>query len=150
MTATTMQIVTARIDALLVDSASFESRYGRSAAAFLVHLPALYRLFYRLAFDLELPVATRRTCSLVALYLGESHDFLGEASVGVDGLVDDLWVAYTALASIMDDVDMARLQGHWHGNRPLQDALDLAHNVNVVEAAVPSRVLNLLADYLGV
>jgi hypothetical protein len=140
--------VTERLSSLIVQRAAFEARYGKQAAHFLENLPGLFRLFHRLTFDLELAVDVRRLAASVAVYMAEPHDFCGEASRGVEGLIDDVWIAHRALALLLDRVPAAALQRHWLVKEPFDNVVDLAHNIGTIEQIVPSRVLTLLKQFL--
>ena len=67
-----------------VQSGAFEEAYGRQATGFLAALPALYRLYRRVPYDFDIPLASRRRASSVALYISENQDFLDDSSVRVN------------------------------------------------------------------
>ncbi|MBN2362405.1 MAG: hypothetical protein JXR83_23335 [Deltaproteobacteria bacterium] len=140
--------VTERLTEMIVQRAAFEAKYGKQASHFLDNLPGLFRLFHRLTFDLEVGVEMRRLAAAVAIYIAEPHDYCGEASRGIAGLIDDIWLAYRALALMLERVPAADLQRHWLVREPFDHIVDLAHNVGAIESQVPSRVLTLLKQFL--
>jgi len=140
--------VTERLSSMIVQRVAFEAKYGKQAANFLDNLPGLFRLFHRLTFDLEVAAAQRRLAASVAVYIAEPHDYCGEANRGVEGLIDDLWLAHRALALLLEQLPTPALQRHWLMKEPFDNVVDLAHNIGTVEQIVPSRVLTLLKQFL--
>ena len=147
-TANILDNVTERLSTLIVQRVAFEAKYGKQAAHFLDNLPGLFRLYHRLTFDLEVATDVRRLAASVAVYLAEQHDYCGEANRGVEGLIDDIWLAHRALALLLDRVPATTLQRHWLMPAPFEHVIDLAHNIGSIEPIVPSRVLTLLKQFL--
>lgn len=141
--------VTDRLTELIEQRERFARHYGHRAAGFLEALPALFRLFHRLTFDLEAPPQHRRKAASVAVYIAEAHDFCGESNLGVEGLVDDLWLSYTCLAELTTTVPPEVLQRHWLSMIPFEQVRDMAGRVKELEPYVPSRVLGLLQTFLA-
>lgn len=141
--------VTGRLAGLAERREDFERRYGRPAAELLEALPALFRLFHRLTFDLEVPAEHRRKAASVAVYIAESHDFLGESNRGVEGLLDDLWLAYACLNQFLALVPAAMLERHWLSPVPFKRIQAQAARLREVEPQVPPRVLELLQAFLA-
>lgn len=128
---------------------NIEKQYGRHARAMANHLPALFRLLNRAAFDLSLPLAARQLAAQGVVYLAEPEDFLG-LQHGKELLIDDTWVAYRVLERLSQLVNEDKLATHWRDEKdPLPDVVALANNTTALEGQVPSRVLTLLRAYLG-
>ena len=140
--------VTDRLTELIEHRERFARHYGQQAAGFLDSLPALFRLFHRLTFDLDAPPEHRRKAASVAVYIAESHDFLGEANQGVEGLLDDLWLAYACLNQFLALVPPDILQRHWLSTVPFELVQRQAARVRVLEPQIPPRVLGLLQTFL--
>jgi len=131
------------------DLEQVEKRYGKRAGVFFQHLPALFRLFHRLSFDLELTDTQRRRAASIAVYIAEPQDYLGEACLGAEGLVDDAWLAYSELATLLDQVPAELLQRHWRSEMEFEQIAALACNAEVLRDLVPSRVLEELERFRG-
>lgn len=140
---------TALLSELTLHREEFEERFGKRAGIFLQHLPPLFRLFHRISFELEVPVALRQRAAAVAVYIAEAQDFMGEESQGVFGLIDDVWIAYTVLCEIGETVPLDVLQRHWRSETPLEEVIDLSFNICALRDKVPSRVLHCLRGFLG-
>jgi hypothetical protein len=139
--------VTDRLQELLLQREQFQARHGARAAEFLEGLPGLFHLFHRLTFDLDVPAEERRKAAAIAVYIAEAQDYLGEANLGVEGLIDDLWLAYSGLHQIAQKVPVELLQGHWRADRPFFHVLDLSRRVRELEPHLPARVLGLLEAF---
>jgi hypothetical protein len=148
MESNTLDSVTDRLNELILQRERFQARYDARAAGFLDCLPALFRLFHRLNFDLDVAPASRRRAASIAVYIAEAHDFCGESNLGVEGLIDDLWVAYVGLGQLAGSVPMETLQRHWLSPIPFASACVLARHTSQLEAHVPSRVLGLLKTFM--
>jgi hypothetical protein len=129
---------------------AFAHKYGHKAAAFLDELPALFQLFRRVPFDLDVPIDARRLSSSVALYIAEHQDFLADKSETEPGLVDDLWVAYRALPLLVKKAGGPALARHWRGATSFDELQGLAANASVLEEKVPSKVLESAHKYLDI
>lgn len=138
------------LEIMLIERDVFEQHYGKNAGVFLAHLPALFRMFHRLTFDMTLPVNLRHKSASVAVYIAEHQDFVGEASQGVKGLIDDVWIAFRALQELLEEVPEERMAAHWRSDVPFEEVAALAPNVSSIDSAVPSRVLTLAKQFLGV
>jgi hypothetical protein len=149
MTTDIVDIETGYLADLASDAAQIEQRFGRRAGEFMRHLPALYRLFHRLSFERALPPVLRRKAASVAVYIAEPQDYLGEACRGVDGLVDDTWLAYSALAELLEQVPAEVLARHWRSKASFDEVAALAPNAVVLGELVPSRVLEQLQSFLA-
>ncbi|HWQ07836.1 MAG TPA: hypothetical protein VN436_01970 [Holophaga sp.] len=141
--------VTERLAGFAARSEDFERRYGPASAELLASLPALFRLLHRLTFDLDVPAEHRRKAASVAVYIAESHDFLGESNRGADGLLDDLWLAYACLNQLLALVPAEQLARHWLSAVPFARIQARAARLREVEAHVPPRVLALLQTFLA-
>ena len=129
---------------------AFEARFGKNARRFYDQIPAVFGLMRRLALDLELPVAHRHLAAATTLYLAEPDDFLREtANSAVVGTIDDVWVGFEALRRLRAAVGDAPLARHVRAPAKFEDLADLAENVDTIKEHVPSRVLEMLQDYLG-
>ena len=148
METNTLDSVTDRLNELILQRERFQAKYDAQAAGFLDCLPALFRLFHRLNFDLDVAPAHRRRAASIAVYIAEAHDFCGESNLGVEGLIDDLWVAYVGLSQLIEVVPMETLHRHWLSPIPFESACALARQVEHLEPHVPSRVLGLLKSFL--
>jgi hypothetical protein len=131
-----------------VQTGTFEDSYGRRAASFLAALPALFRLYRRIPYDLEIPLASRRRASSVALYIAENTDFLDDA--GPRGLIDDVWLAYAALHTLLEEVGAAALERHWRSAAPFEVVTGLAENIDSIVDQVPTKVMEKMRAYLGI
>jgi hypothetical protein len=130
-----------------VQGGDFEEAYGRQATSFLAALPALFRLYRRIPYDSEIPLASRRRAASVALYISESHDFLVDGSV--QGLIDDVWIAYAALGTLIEEVGVEAVERHWRSAAPFEAITGLAENVDTLAEHVPVKVLEKMKMYLG-
>jgi hypothetical protein len=149
MESNTLDSVTERLKELLQQRERFQVRYDLRAAEYLEALPSLYRLFHWLTFDLEIPAEPRRKAASIAVYIAESHDFRGESNLDVDGLIDDVWLAYTGLNQLARTVPVEALQRHWRSDIPFFQVLDLSRSAQELEAHLPSRVLGLLQKFIA-
>ncbi len=150
MTEGVLERVTGHLHELTEERGAFEARYGKKAAVFLDHLPALFRLFHRLTFEFQITTAQRQKAASVAVYIAEHQDFASEASRGAEGLIDDVWIAFTALAELLETVPEAVLTSHWRSEAPFEDVAALAPNVGSIDEQVPSRVLTLARRFLDI
>lgn len=128
--------------------AEFQETFGKNAASFVVQLPALFHLFRRASFDLALPAPARHLAAAAALYIAEPADFLGD-DAPPKGLVDDVWVAYAALAKLVDQIGEKSLVPHWRGGADVAYVVGLARNVSSIAGHVPHHVLDRVQRYLG-
>ncbi|MFH1807889.1 MAG: hypothetical protein ABIJ09_04045 [Pseudomonadota bacterium] len=149
MTMGVLESITGHLSTLLDERASFEARYGKKAVVFLEHLPALFRLFHRLTFEFALTTQARQKSASVAVYIAEHQDFVGEATRGAEGLIDDVWIAYTVLAQLLETVPDEVLRAHWRSEASFDEVTALAPNVGTLDDLVPSRVLTLARQFLG-
>ena len=143
-----LNIVTERLNALIQLRERFQARYDYQASEFLDGLPGLFRLFHWLTFDLDLAPEQRRKAASIAIYIAEPHDFCGESNLGVEGLIDDLWVAYTGLHQMANTIPVDLLKRHWRSEIDIFHLLDLSRNIQDIERHVPSRVLELLKTFM--
>jgi hypothetical protein len=127
----------------------FQARYDARAGEFLPGLPGLFRLFHWLTFDLEVAPEHRRKAASIAVYIAEAHDYCGESNLGVEGLIDDLWLAYTAVHQLAKALPVPQLQRHWRSELTLFQVLDLSRATQDLEQHVPSRVLERLQDFVA-
>jgi hypothetical protein len=127
---------------------SFQTCYDQEAGDFLEGLPGLFRLFHWLTFDLEVAPEQRRKAASIAIYIAEPHDYCGEFNRGVEGLIDDLWLAYTGLNHLAKVVPIELLQRHWRSEASLFRLLDLSRTVATLESHLPSRVLEKLKAFI--
>jgi hypothetical protein len=132
---------------LSTSNTRFVEDYGRDAAAFLKGMPGLYRLFRRLPYDFDAPLEARRLAASVLLYIAENQDFLEDS--GRFGLIDDVWLSYSALQACSDAMDQEVLERHWRSDESFDDVLGLAANVSSLKDHVPVKVLERIARYLG-
>jgi uncharacterized membrane protein YkvA (DUF1232 family) len=135
---------------LTAQGETFEACYGSEAAQGLSALPALFTLYHRLAFDLEIPGQARRLASLLAIYIAEPADFCGEAHRGIEGLVDDLWLALAGLQALRKSVPEPLLRRHWRSERTFDEVLRLETTLPALKAGIPPRVFEKLNQYLAV
>jgi hypothetical protein len=148
MESNTLDFVTDRLNRLIQQRERFQGRFDHRAGDFLEGLPGLFRLFHWLTFDLEVAPEQRRKAASIAVYISEDHDFCGESNLGVDGLIDDLWLAYTGLRQLAMAVPIEVLQRHWRSDLTLFHVLDLSRDVQDLERHVPSRVLEKLEAFI--
>lgn len=149
MEASTLDLVTDRLHDLLEQRERFEARFDHEVAGYLDPLPGLFRLFHWLTFDLEVSPEQRRKAASIAVYIAEGHDFCGESSRGVEGLIDDLWLAYTGLNQLAKSIPLDRLQPHWRSKIPIFRALELSRDLRCLERHIPSRVLDRLHAFIA-
>ena len=128
----------------------FEEKYGQRAMEFLKELPFLFRLFRRAALDPQIPLAQRHFAGALAYYVAESQDFLDDESTGDTGLIDDVWIAFKGARVLVDKVGEEALAGHWRGESSFSELIGLAHNIDVLNSALPSKVLEAACEFLGV
>jgi hypothetical protein len=138
-----------RLSELSQQQERFARKYGHQAAGFLDSLPALFRLYHRLTFDLDAPPQHRRKAASVAVYIAESYDFYGGSNLGVEALIDDIWLAYTYLDELVTTVPPDVLRRHWLSMVPFEHVCEMAKRIAVVEPHVPSRALGLLKTFLA-
>ena len=79
----------------------------------------------------------------------KGQDFLGESQQGVGGLIDDVWLTFTVLAELLDQVEVGQLERHWRSDAPFEEVVGLAQDVGSLDDQVPWRVLHRLRTYLG-
>lgn len=126
---------------------AFEAAHGEYAAAFLTHLPWLFRLFRRVPFDESLPLRARHAGAVVAFYLAENQDFMGPSALtGKDpavGLIDDVFAAYFGLKALVDMVgDEEKLAPHWRSSATdFEQVVGLCQNLEPLREKVPPKVL---------
>lgn len=149
MEADTLDAVTERLHGLLEQRERFQAQYDREAAEYLDPLPGLFRLFHWLTFDLDVPPEQRRKAASIAVYIAEGHDFCGESNRGVEGLIDDLWLAYTGLNQLARSIPIDRLQPLWRSKVPIFRALELSRDLECLERHIPSRVLDRLRAFIA-
>lgn len=137
------------LEKMLEDRDIFEQHFGKKATVFLDHLPPLYRMFHRLTFEMELPAELRQKCASVAVYIAEHQDFIGEGSRGVEGLIDDVWIAFRMLQELLEKVPEESVRAHWRSEIPFDEVAALAPNISSLDDAVPPRVLTLARRFLG-
>lgn len=140
---------TERLQLLVQQRERFRRRFDARAEAFLDCLPPLFRLFHRLSFDLGVPPDARRKAACVAVYIAEAHDFRGESNRDVEGLIDDLWLAYAALNQLVRELPAEALHRHWRSEIPLARALILGRDLPCLESHVPPRVLSQLQAFIA-
>lgn len=129
---------------------AFSRRYGANVGRFLIHLPSLLRLFRRIPFDGNLPLRVRQYAALVAYYLAENQDYLDDQSTESAGHIDDLYAAYTGLLRIVEVAGDEAIDTHWRSDAPFEDVYGLALNSDVLEAAMPSKVLDRASELLRI
>jgi len=136
---------------------AFAAKHGQKAAAFLDEMPALFQLYRRVPFDLDMPIDARRLASSVALYIAESQDFLPERvptptekQPPETGLIDDVFVAYRALPLLVKKAGAPALARHWRGTTTFDELQGLGVNVGMLEDKVPSKVLEAAKKFLDV
>lgn len=149
MESNTLDIVTERLSGLIQQRERFQARYDHRAGDFLEGLPGLFRLFHWLTFDLDVPAEQRRKAASIAVYISEAHDYCGESNLGVEGLIDDLWLAYTGLRQFAATLPIELLQRHWRSEPTLFHLLDLSRDLQDLEKHVPSRVLERLEAFIA-
>ena len=129
---------------------AFEAKYGALAGTFLAELWPLFLLYRRLPFDFDLPVATRHLAGTAALYIAEHQDFVDDSADAGVGLIDDVYVAFAVLRPIVSGAKGVDLNRHWRGDTTLEDVLGLAHNLNALVEATPSKVVQNADKLLGI
>jgi hypothetical protein len=144
----TLESVMDRLNELIRQRERFQAKYGARATMFLGGLPSLFRLFYRLNFDLGVSAEHRRKAASIAVYIAESHDFCGESNLGVEGLIDDLWLAYAGLAQLLKALPAEALQRHWLSSIPFDSVCAMSGQTEELEPHVPSRVIGLLKSFI--
>lgn len=148
MASSALDSVTDNLTSLVQQKESFQASYDQKAGEFLAGLPGLFHLFRRLTFDLDIAPEQRRKVASIAIYIAEPYDYCGEFNRGVEGLIDDLWLAYTGLNQIAKVIPVERLQRHWRSEISLLNLLDLSRYVTCLESHIPSRVLEKLQAFL--
>jgi hypothetical protein len=143
-----LEIVGERLERLVEQRERFARKYGNQVAGFLDSLPGLFRLFHRLSFELDAPPHARRLAASVAVYIAEDHDFRGEGPMGVEGLLDDIWMSSTCLNQLATSVPPDVLRRHWLSPVPFEIVCELAQRVRVVEPHLPTRVMEQLRTFL--
>jgi uncharacterized membrane protein YkvA (DUF1232 family) len=121
---------------------NFERQYGKLAATFLPHLADVFQL-------LALPQRARHRAAAAALYILDPDDFMSSTSREPHGLIDDVWMASVALATLADDLDDDEaLARHWRAKTSFADVLGLARNHTSLEEHVPKRILDAVKSFL--
>lgn len=131
----------------VVQGASFEESYGKQATSFLTALPSLFRLFRRVPYDFDVPLAHRHMAAAVTMYISETNDFLDDKSH--PGLIDDIWLAFAALRKLVDAAGEDIIGRHWRSEADFNVVVGLAENVDTLAEHVPSKVLEKMQAYLG-
>lgn len=140
--------VTNALETAVLDLQDFEARFGKRAGVFLRGLPGLFRLYRRLPYAPEASPELRRTAAAVALYVAEHQDFLADTDRKVAGLIDDLWLVYSALPRFIEAMGEEALAPHWRGDLSFGDVAALAENASELAQHVPSKVLERLQHFL--
>ncbi len=140
--------VVKHLEHMLKDRPHFEQHFGKKASVFLDHLPPLFRLFHRLTFEMSLPAELRFKSASIAVYIAEHQDFVGEASRGVEGLIDDVWIAFRFLQELLETVPEETIRAHWRSGIPFDEVAALAPNIGSIDDSVPPRVLTLARQFL--
>jgi uncharacterized membrane protein YkvA (DUF1232 family) len=128
---------------------TFERQHGKLAAALLPHLAPMFQMLRRVPFDLALPQRARHRAAAAALYILDPEDFLAGSSMEASSLIDDVWVAAAAVASLADELDdETSLSRHWRAKTPFDEVLGLARNHHSLEDQIPKRVLDGVTAFL--
>ena len=143
-----MTYIVKHLEKMLQDRDLFEQRFGKKATVFLDHLPPLYRLYHRLTFEMNLPANLRYKSAAVAIYIAEHQDFIGEGSRGIEGLIDDVWIAFRMLQELLEKVPEDIISDHWRSEIPFDEVAALAPNISSLDEVVPPRVLTLARKFL--
>jgi uncharacterized membrane protein YkvA (DUF1232 family) len=143
-----LENVTEHLKTLIQHREDFQTTYSSKTAEFLDGLPGLFHLFHRLTFDLDLAPELRRMAASIAIYIAEPNDYCGEFNLGVGGLIDDLWLAYTGLHQLAKAVPVNYLQRHWRSETALLPAIELSKDLSNLEEHIPSRVLVKLKTFI--
>jgi len=140
--------VTDHLTSLIQHRETFQTSYDPRAVDFLDGLPGLFHLFHRLTFDLDLAPELRRMAASIAIYIAEPNDYCGEFSLGAEGLIDDLWLAYTGIHQLAKVVPVSFLQRHWRSEVDLSKVIELGNDIQSLEQHLPSRVVGKLKAFI--
>lgn len=122
------------------------AKYPDESFEGLRHLVELYRLIWRLAFDLELPPGLRHYAGALACYVFSVMDFLPDEAAGPMGYVDDLAVAVYGLRSLRPELGIDVIQRHWKSGQNLDAAL--AEAEAVLSGHLPERIAEKVLRYI--
>jgi uncharacterized membrane protein YkvA (DUF1232 family) len=122
------------------------ARFPNESFGALRHLVELYRLIWRLAFDLELPPGLRHYAGALACYVFSVMDFLPDEAAGPMGYVDDLAVAVYGLRTLRPELGVDVIQRHWKADLPLDNAL--VESEALLTGFLPERVAEKVLRYV--
>ncbi len=123
-----------------------EVRFPGENFGALARLPDLYRLIWRLAFDLALPAPVRHYAGALACYVFFAMDFLPDEASGPLGFFDDLAVAVHGLRALRPELGADLIRRHWKGPVDLEEALTGAEAL--LARHLPDRVAEKVMRYI--
>ncbi len=102
---------------------------------FVLLLPRLIKLMWRLARDPRVPARNKATLFMLGAYLVSPVDLIPDFIPGI-GHVDDLIIAAFALDQILNRVPENVVYEHWEGD---ENVLDVVRQVlDIASALIPS------------
>jgi uncharacterized membrane protein YkvA (DUF1232 family) len=115
-------------------------------AEYVMALPDLAHLLFKLAVDTEVPVDEKAKLAAAIAYIVSPIDLIPEAIVGRVGYVDDVAVAGYVLNSIITATKPEVVKKHWAGD---QDVLNLVERIlHVADEMVGSGLWRRLKSLL--
>ena len=111
--------------------------------------PPLVRALHRMAFDATLSPKSQTLCMAAVTFLVAPVDDVATAKPPPQrSTLDDLYVAWATLRSVLDMEGQGPLERHWRADRPLGEVLALLEVLPELELRVPSRVLLQVSKFM--
>ena len=118
-----------------------------TAGEFLLAVPDMFMLLWRLANDPRVPPKSKLLLGAGLAYFFSPLDLLPEVLFGPIGFVDDLVLGAFIISRLIDEVDPEILREHWSGR---EDVLAFVQRVIASsDKLVNPRVLKGLKRFLG-
>ncbi len=131
------------------DSTRFAKRFGDHLVPFYQRMPALFYFLRRVPLDCDFSASVRHLSAAAALYIAEQQDYLQDSANPEGAVVDDLWMAYEAVARLVHMSEEDKLKRHWRSNTlTFSEIVALASKRQVIEERVAPKVLEQCQRYL--
>lgn len=126
--------------------ATLQSEFPDTSLEPLRHLPDLYRLLWRLAFDMEIEPAVRHYAASLAFYVFSRIDYISEETETPAGYLDDLAVAARGARRILQRLGPEKIAPHWRSEEPLGALIERADTL--ASSLLPGRVEERVTAYI--
>jgi uncharacterized membrane protein YkvA (DUF1232 family) len=125
--------------------ARFRDGGRREDLSALRHLPHLYHVAWRAAFDFDLPSPVRHYAGSLAFYVTSGIDFIPDDGSPL-GYLDDLAVVAGGLSRVVARSGAPALEPHWRGPEALLVAI--RQSEVLARRLLPDGVSDRVASYL--